>query len=148
MPTSIAAAHTIRIHLRRSSRKKAAANSTVKKPAPAAPRFPRRDGAGHLSPKYAADLRRRAKGEAATRNQNEDAFVHGTHVRDDLAEQLAEEMVGAATSGEDAGEDLANQDVPEERGGPFVVTSAGTEFAEGTDESNPKGSKREPFPRT
>jgi hypothetical protein len=61
---------------------------------------------------------------------------------------LAEEVVGKATSGEDTGEDVANQDVDEEVGGPFVLTTAGTEFAEGTDASNPKGSRREPFPRT
>jgi hypothetical protein len=53
-----------------------------------------------------------------------------------------------ATSGEDEGEDVANQDVPEELGGPFVVTDADTEFAQGTDASNPRGAKREPFPRT
>ena len=41
-----------------------------------------------------------------------------------------------------------NQVVPEESGGPFVETSAGTEFAGGTDESNIEEATREPFPTT
>jgi hypothetical protein len=105
----------------------------------------RRDGAGHLDPAYAAKLR-----ELSKEGETQDAlpFVSGSHTRDDLAEQLAEEAVGTATSGEDESEDNLNQEVTEERGGPFVVTPAGTEFADGTDESNPKTATREPFPRT
>lgn len=56
---------------------------------------------------------------------------------DDLAEELGEAFVMTATSGEQADEDIRDQEVPEERGGPFVVTPAGREFARGTDESNP-----------
>jgi hypothetical protein len=56
---------------------------------------------------------------------------------DDLAEELGEAFVMTATSGEQADEDIRDQEVPEERGGPFVVTPAGREFASGTDESNP-----------
>jgi hypothetical protein len=107
----------------------------------------RRDGAGHLDKAYSADLRRKSRESAGPRTDGE-AFIHGARTNDDLAEQLAEEFVEAATTGEAEGEDVLNQLVPEERGGPFVVTTAGTEFAEGTDASNPKGSKREPFPRT
>ena len=40
-----------------------------------------------------------------------------------------------------------NSDVPEDRGGPFVVTTGGEEFADDVDESNPEGATREPFPR-
>ena len=57
-------------------------------------------------------------------------------------------MVATATTGEYEAEDVREQDVPEEVGGPFVETTGGEEFAHGTDASNPKGASREPFPRT
>jgi hypothetical protein len=63
-----------------------------------------------------------------------------------LAEVLGETFIETATTGEDEAESMLEQEVPEERGGPFVQSTAGREFAEGTDGSNPKGSKREPFP--
>jgi len=75
------------------------------------------------------------------------AFVAHPRSRDPLAEALGEEFVEAATTGGDAGTETLNQDVPEEEGGPFVVTSARTEFARGSDPSNPEGATREPFPR-
>ena len=56
--------------------------------------------------------------------------------------------VATATSGEDENEETFNQNVPEDAGGPFVTTTAGQEFAEEDRSSNPKRSKREPFPRT
>ncbi len=52
------------------------------------------------------------------------------------------------TSGEDGGEDTLDEATPEENGGPFVETSAATEFAYGTDRSNPSGATREPFPKS
>jgi hypothetical protein len=39
---------------------------------------------------------------------------------DDLAEELGEESVEAATSGQNQAEDNLNAEVPEETGGPFV----------------------------
>jgi hypothetical protein len=65
---------------------------------------------------------------------------------DDLAEELGEEFVLTATSGEQAAEDLRNQDVPEEVGGPFVETSGRTEFARGEDGSNPQDAEAAAFP--
>jgi hypothetical protein len=65
---------------------------------------------------------------------------------DDLAEELGEEFVLTATSGEQAAEDLRNQDVPEELGGPFVETSGRKEFAYGSDPSNPKDAEPAAFP--
>jgi hypothetical protein len=65
---------------------------------------------------------------------------------DDLAEELGEEFVLTATSGEQAAEDLRNQDVPEEVGGPFVETSGRTEFARGEDPSNPEDAEPAAFP--
>jgi len=110
----------------------------------AKPLLRREDHAGHLDPKYAAGLRRQSGRPASEPS----SFVERPRSKDDLVEELGEEFVGQATSGEYEGEDLQNQQVPEERGGPFVETPAGTEFAQGTDPSNPKGSTREPFPRT
>ncbi len=40
---------------------------------------------------------------------------------DDLAEELGEESVEAATSGQTQAEDNLNAEVPEETGGPFVI---------------------------
>jgi hypothetical protein len=107
----------------------------------------RRDASGHINARYGAELLRMsgAKGKGANADV---AFVRGSRTRDDLAEELAEEAVHEATTGEHEGQDLLGQVVPEERGGPFVISAAGAEFAAGTDASNPKGSKREPFPTT
>lgn len=76
------------------------------------------------------------------------AFVDGAQSSDDLAEELAEAAVEAMTVGEDRLTDELESVVPEEMGGPFVETSANTEFADGTDESNIPEATREPFPTT
>lgn len=110
------------------------------------PEIRRRDGAGHIDPEYAADLL--AQRGASDRNEDRGGFVEQPRSDDDLAENLGEEFVESATSGENQEEEVLDQEVPEERGGPFVESTAGTEFAWGTDASNPKGAKREPFPTT
>lgn len=66
---------------------------------------------------------------------------------DDLAQTLAQEYLRSATSGEDTTEEVFDQVVPEEIGGPFVETSASDEFAAGTDASNPEDAAPEPLPR-
>jgi hypothetical protein len=80
---------------------------------------------------------RRAKNKVALRRQGtqparerEDAetLIPGA-ASDDLAEELGEESIEAATSGQQAAEENLNAEVPEETGGPFVETSAATEFA-------------------
>lgn len=68
-------------------------------------------------------------------------------VMDDLAEELAEEYLASATSAEEALPDALESEVPEEQGGPFVVTSAKEEFAKGVDKSNPRSAEKEAFPR-
>ena len=131
------------------AKKRAAKKLVVKKAASAkakpaakpakAPTVKRRDAIGHLDPKYAAELR-----------------ALGGHPKDDdrafpndaLSEELGEEFVETVTSGEDEGTEIRDRRVTEEIGGPFTVTTGGTEFASGVDPSNPKQSKREPFPRT
>ena len=106
----------------------------------------REDHAGHLDPKHAASLLAKAK---ESRSADDDrAFIGGHATRDSLAEELAEEAVVAMTSGEDDLADDLARGVAEERGGPFVASTGGQEFAQGTDKSNPKGAKREPFPKT
>jgi hypothetical protein len=66
-------------------------------------------------------------------------------IKDDLAEELAEEFLTGATAGESLA-DALDGEVPEEQGGPFVPSTGKQEFARGTDESNPRGAKKEPFP--
>ena len=107
----------------------------------------RRDGAGHLDAEYAATLREKSL-EGRVRDSDEAFIGREGRSKDNLAEAMGENWVETATSGEDDGEEVFNQSVPEDEGGPFVTTTAGQEFAEGTDPSNPKRSKREPFPKT
>ena|SRR5882757_5632115 len=66
---------------------------------------------------------------------------------DDLAQTLGQEYLRSATSGEDMTDEVFDQIVPEEIGGPFVETSADDEFAAGTDASNPEDAVPEPLPR-
>lgn len=138
---------------KRAVAKKAPAKKAVAKTAPAkkaAAKKPavqkRRDATGHLNPRYAAELRAQA-GERDT-GESEGGFLSGARSNDPLAEELGEEFVRTATSGEDEGQEVLDEEVTEESGGPFVETEGRTEFARGTDASNPRGAKREPFPKT
>ena len=107
----------------------------------------RRDATGHLNPKYAAELRARSR-EGREDRGNDDAFIRKGRAHDSLAEELGEEAVATMTSGEDQSDRLQDQEVEEERGGPFVTTRGRQEYALGTDKSNPGDATREPFPRT
>lgn len=107
-------------------------------------RVEHRDGAGHLDAAYEAGLRARVRDRA--RGTRERAFVSGPSSMNATAEESGEEFVMSVTSGVDGGESALDEETSEERGGPFVVTSATVEFAHGTDESNPRGATREPFP--
>ncbi|HEY2365445.1 MAG TPA: hypothetical protein VGH87_03625 [Polyangiaceae bacterium] len=123
--------------------KKAAPKKAVAKKA-APTKVKREDRAGHLNPTYAKQLRKQS-GKSTKSDQTRPAFKVED---DDVAEDLGEEVVGKANSGEDEGEEVANAEYTEEVGGPFVVTTGGEEFAEGTDASNPEGADVEPFPKT
>jgi hypothetical protein len=70
-------------------------------------------------------------GPAREREQPEELICGAA--ADDLAEELGEEFVRSATSGEQAAQDIRDEEVPEESGGPFVETSGRSEFAYGTD---------------
>jgi hypothetical protein len=65
---------------------------------------------------------------------------------DDLAETLAEDFLQSATTGSDVDDEVLNQVVPEEIGGPFVETTANEEFAADIDESNPEDATVEARP--
>jgi hypothetical protein len=87
----------------------------------------------------------------AGRSDDGDAFIpdpHGgpAHTDDDLAEELGEDFIAAAISGETSAEDTRDAEVMEELGGPFIYTDAKTEFADGTDLSNPEGAEPAAFP--
>jgi hypothetical protein len=88
-------------------------------------------------------LRRTDGGDAFIRDPGDGPAV----TSDDLAESLAEGYLRSATSGEDLTDEILDQVVPEEIGGPFVETSAADEFAGGTDGSNPEDADAEPLPR-
>jgi hypothetical protein len=66
--------------------------------------------------------------------------------RDALAEELAEDFLSSATSGEPSLLEARDNEVTDETGGPFITTTAKQEFAKGTDASNPRGAKKEAFP--
>jgi len=134
------------VQARAKSAAKKPAKAAKKKPAPRPPARPRRDATGHLNPEYAAELLEKST-EGMSRDPNQDAFLHGPKAEDDLAEELGETTVATMTTGEETGEETLNRPAIEEVGGPFVVTPAATEFAPGTDASNPKGAKPEPFPK-
>jgi len=68
-------------------------------------------------------------------------------VTDDLAEELAEGFLNSATSAEESFSGMLEAEQTEEEGGPFIVTSGKEEFADGVDESNPRGAEVEAFPR-
>ena len=67
--------------------------------------------------------------------------------KDEEAQQLGEEFVRSVTSGEEAESEMEEEAQVEEQGGPFVITTAREEYAYDSDESNPPGTEREPFPR-
>jgi hypothetical protein len=83
-----------------------------------------------------------------THRDEDAAFLIGSWRDDALANELAAETIEKMTSGEDGGVELRDEFVDEEIGGPFVESTAGQEFADDVDASNPKRSRREPFPRT
>jgi len=116
-----------------------------------------RSGSGRTGASAAAHGREeRLAREPPTRHGRTDdgnAFIPDpeggpAHVSDDLAESLAEEFLESATSGEDVAEEMQDEIVPEELGGPFIETSAEQEFAAGTDASNPEDAEPEPLPRS
>lgn len=105
----------------------------------------RRDATGHLDPEYERKL---LEASQANRSRDPDrAFIDGA-APEELSEELGEAFIQAVTSGEDAELERRESVIPEESGGPFVPSTAGQEFAGGTDESNIPEATREALPRT
>ncbi len=129
--------------------KKAPAKKAPAKKATSAAKKPmaRRDGSGHLNAKYAADLRRRSK-SATVVDSDARGFLRGKRKNDALADEMGKEFLETVTSGEDEGNEIRDAITEEEVGGPFVRTRGKQEFGYARDASNPKGSRREPFPKT
>jgi hypothetical protein len=71
----------------------------------------RRDATGHLDPRYAAELLEQS-GEKHTSDPPPAGFVNDA--TDDLAEQLAENFVQAATSAEDGDDDAGDELIKDE----------------------------------
>ena len=110
----------------------------------------RRDGVGRIDPKYARELLAKAR---ETRNddnlpENNHAFLKASRAGEPLAREQGENFLETVTSGEEHEPERRDRVTPDEVGGPFVVTTAGEEFATGTDESNIAEAMREPLPRT
>ena len=57
----------------------------------------------------------------------EEELIRGA-ADDDLAEELGEEFVESVTSGEQAADDIRDEEVPEDSGGPFVERTRRSEF--------------------
>src|SRR3954471_16589676 len=96
-------------------------------------------------------VRKMTRPARSRREDHADAFLPDpdggpAHTNDDLAEELAEEFLKSATSGEYVGEDELDQEVPEESGGPFIISSGRDEFARDVDASNPLDANREALP--
>jgi hypothetical protein len=81
-------------------------------------------------------------------DRTEHAFIVGRKTRETLGEELGEAFLESATTGEPCEMDRFDQVTEDEEGGPFVLTTASEEFAEGYDESNTFDATREPFPKT
>ena len=96
-------------------------------------------------------VRKKTRRARSRREDHADAFLPDpdggpARTSDDLAEELAEEFLKSATSGEYVSEDELDQEVPEESGGPFVIHPARYEFARDVDASNPADANREALP--
>lgn len=110
------------------------------------PHLVRRDGAGHLNPEYEAHLLAMSR---AGREPEHGAFVDDTQAQSDPgALELAYEYVESATAAQSEGQEMLDLQLTEEEGGPFVETSAQTEFAVDSEAPNIDGATREPFPTT
>ncbi len=107
------------------------------------PQVQRRDATGHLNPKYASDLRKRS---IASTDRHYEPFVGRPRSGDPLAAALGEEFISAATTGDEVRLAELNERIPEDDGGPFIITRGREEFGRKRDGSNPPGSTREPFP--
>ncbi len=110
-------------------------------------RIPRFDRPGHLNPEYEALLLREG-GYSGGRDDTPAFLSSRSRTGEPLAEALGEEFVDSATHGHNEEDEVFEQLVPEEEGGPFVETPSKTQFANDAEAPNVPGATREPFPKT
>ncbi len=96
--------------------------------------------------KQERELRSDVENEPAETSMSDSPEYMKEAMEDSLAEELGEAAVSSETSGDQEAENIRDEDLDEEEGGPFVETSAEQEFAAGTDGSNPADAERETFP--
>ena len=84
------------------------------------------------------DLERDVENEPERSSMSDSPEYIPEAMEDALAEQLGEGSVGSAVSGDQEDENIRDEELAEEDGGPFVTTSARQELARGTDASNPE----------
>lgn len=108
----------------------------------------------HIAPKRGPNRRPAKLGHSSSRPPDDgNAFLPDpretghARTRDNLAENLAEEFISSATSAEGNAEDVRDEFFSEEIGGPFVTANPDEEYATTTDDMNPAGASKEPFPR-
>jgi|SoiMethySBSTD1v2_1073268.scaffolds.fasta_scaffold827903_2 hypothetical protein len=104
----------------------------------------RRDPTGHLNPDYQRELLE-LSGHKKTLDPN--AFINTPNTRDEFAEAFGEGAVLAMTSGAEVDQQLFDQIVIEEWGGPFILTPARTEFASGPDADDIPKAELSAFPK-
>ena len=85
------------------------------------------------------------------RPDDADAFIRDDgqerhEIQDSLAAMLADDFLASATSGEETAAEDFEQEVPEDIGGPFLVTDGGREFDFESDGTDTPDSTREPLP--
>lgn len=89
-------------------------------------RLVRRDATGHMNPDYERDLLALSGRHGVAEPP---AFVNAPNTRDEFAEAFGEGAVLAMTTGADGEQQLFDQVVTEEWGGPFIVTPSRIELA-------------------
>jgi hypothetical protein len=122
----------------KSSPKAPRRRSSPRKPAVSPPR-------ARLTPLNKSRVLHLDDGEPRRERTEPEGLIPGA-AEDDLAEELGEEFVESAVSGEEVTPEINDEVVPEEEGGPFIETSGRTEFAHDTDASNPPDAEPAPFP--
>ena len=70
----------------------------------------------------------------------------GGRTHDELANNLGENFISSATSGEEDAAGHNDERTAAEIGGPFVITTGAQEFADDEDETNPAGAEPAAFP--
>lgn len=73
-------------------------------------------------------------------------FVASGECKDDLASMLAEHAMGDVTTGNYVSEDEMNADVDEDFGGPFIETSARSQYGRDYDQTNIEDAEPAAFP--